>query len=78
MKNQLDWRSNSKDLGSFFQMIGKNERSKTQYFITKTKNDLKYCLKIIEAKVTTYYFDTIKEAQDFSQSHFKNDTLSSH
>jgi hypothetical protein len=75
---KLEWRSNAKELSSFFQMIGKNDDNKLQYFITRSKNDLKYCLKIINGKVLTYYFDTIKEAQEFCQSHFNskmNDTL---
>jgi hypothetical protein len=68
----LNWRSNKKEMCLFFQMIGSLEPYKIQYFITKIKNEQKYNLKIIEAEVTSYYFEGLKETKDFCQEHFNN------
>lgn len=68
----LSWRSNKKEMGLFFQMIGSSEPYKIQYFISKMKNDQKFTLKVIESEVTSYYFEGLKETQDFCQNHFDN------
>ena len=68
---QLNWRSNEKEKCSFYQMIGDYPNCKIQYFITKIKDEQKYTLKIVN-NINTYYFEHIKEAQDFCQNHFDN------
>jgi hypothetical protein len=73
MQNKkLNWRNNTKELCLFFQMIGDHPNYKIQYFITKMKKEQKYTLKIVDGKTPIYYFEYVKEAQDFCQNHFDN------
>ena len=73
MKNMINWRSNAKEKGAFFQMIGEISDCKIQYFITRMRGDSKFTLKVVSKEQTpSLYFSSIEEAQQFSQIHFSN------
>ena len=68
----LNWRSNSSEFGSFYQMIGELPFCKIKYFITKMKYDQKYTIKIIDNNIPTFYIEDLDEAKEFCQQHFNN------